>query len=127
MFKRTVILLLLFYSKLTNAQLIENFDGCDRAPLEADCWLFNACNVTLISHVAATCTFPQVSGTTVTITGTKPAGTNDLEPRFSPTGAKIILTNTNNDDSSPRSIYTIDANGSNRVLLINGAEMPYWR
>lgn len=67
------------------------------------------------------------TGTTVTITGTKPAGTNDLEPRFSPTGAKIILTNTNNDDSSPRSIYTIDANGSNRVLLINGAEMPYWR
>ncbi|MFN4145637.1 MAG: carboxypeptidase regulatory-like domain-containing protein [Runella sp.] len=59
--------------------------------------------------------------------GGKPAGTNDLEPRFSPNGAKIIFTNTNNDDVSPRNIIIMDANGGNRQQFVANAQMPYWR
>jgi hypothetical protein len=73
MFKRTVILLLLFYSKLTNAQLIENFDGCDRAPLEADCWLFNACNITPLSNNTSGCVLISSPSVTDTSTATSPA------------------------------------------------------
>ena len=59
-------------------------------------------------------------------------GTNDLEPRFSPNGAQIIFTNTDNTGNGVRSVYTLDLagtgqNNSNRKLLFTGAEMPYWR
>lgn len=61
----------------------------------------------------------------------KPAGTNDLEPRFSPNGAQIIFTNTDNTGNEARSIYTVEINrqvqGGNRKLLFSSAEMPYWR
>ena len=57
----------------------------------------------------------------------KPAGTNDLEPRFSPTGAEIIFTNTDNDEVSPRNIYKMDLTGNNRSLLFKNALMPDWR
>jgi TolB protein len=62
----------------------------------------------------------------------KPAGTNDLEPHFSPNGAKIIFTNTSNTGIGEATVTTIDFNGQtglgqNRVPLINVAEMPYWR
>ncbi|GAB3559372.1 carboxypeptidase regulatory-like domain-containing protein [Spirosoma fluminis] len=57
----------------------------------------------------------------------KPAGTNDLEPRYSPNGARIIFTNTDNTGNGVRSVYAADLNGGNRNLLITDAEMPYWR
>ena len=62
----------------------------------------------------------------------KLAGTNDIDPRFSPTGAQIIFTNTDNTGLGVRSVYTVDLNGSgqdgrNRKLLFTNAEMPYWR
>jgi len=57
----------------------------------------------------------------------KEAGTNDLDPRFSPDGAKIIFVNTNNDGISPRNIMTMDIDGKNRKVLFEGAEMPDWR
>ena len=57
----------------------------------------------------------------------KPAGTNDLEPRFSPNGSQIIFTNTDNTGTGARSIYILDIDGRNRRLLISNAEMPYWR
>lgn len=57
----------------------------------------------------------------------KPAGTNDLEPRFSPTGSQVIFTNTDNTGNGVRSVYTIDLDGRNRKLLFTPAEMPYWR
>ncbi|GAB2580858.1 carboxypeptidase regulatory-like domain-containing protein [Spirosoma areae] len=64
----------------------------------------------------------------------KPAGTNDLDPRFSPNGLQVIFTNTDNTGIGTRSVYTIDLAGSgtsqssrNRKLLFTPAEMPYWR
>lgn len=57
----------------------------------------------------------------------KPNGTNDLDPRFSPDGSKIIFTNTNNDGISQKDIYMMNLDGSNRDLLFENAEMPEWR
>jgi len=57
----------------------------------------------------------------------KPAGTNDLDPRYSPNGAQIIFTNTDNTGNGARSVYISDLNGGNRRLLFSPAEMPYWR
>ncbi|MEM1321026.1 MAG: carboxypeptidase regulatory-like domain-containing protein [Bacteroidota bacterium] len=57
----------------------------------------------------------------------KPAGTNDLDARYSPDGAQIIFVNTNNDGISPRSIWVMDLDGENRTLLFENAEMPEWR
>lgn len=59
--------------------------------------------------------------------GNKPAGTNDLDPRYSPTGAALIFTNTDNTGTGQRNVYTSDATGSNRKLLLQQAEMPFWR
>ncbi|MEM1120770.1 MAG: carboxypeptidase regulatory-like domain-containing protein [Bacteroidota bacterium] len=57
----------------------------------------------------------------------KDPGTNDLDPRFSPDGAKIIFVNTNNDGISVSNIMTMDIDGKNRTVLFEGAEMPDWR
>jgi Tol biopolymer transport system component len=57
----------------------------------------------------------------------KPAGTNDLDPRYSPNGAQIIFTNTDNTGNGVRYVYVADVNGGNRRLLFTAAEMPYWR
>ena len=57
----------------------------------------------------------------------KSNGTNDLEPRFSPTGAEVIFTNTPNDGISPRTIFKMNIDGSNRVVLFNEASMPDWK
>ncbi len=57
----------------------------------------------------------------------KPAGTNDLEPRFSPTGSQLIFTNTDNTGTGPRNVNSIDLDGRNRKLLFSQAEMPDWR
>lgn len=62
----------------------------------------------------------------------KAAGTNDLEPRFSPNGSKLIFTNVSNTGLGESTVLTIDfagqsGSGQNRTVLIRGAEMPYWR
>ena len=59
----------------------------------------------------------------------KPAGTNDLDPRYSPDGASIIFTNTNNDGISVKNIYKVKLDGitEERVLLFENAEMPDWQ
>nr|WP_246439662.1 carboxypeptidase regulatory-like domain-containing protein [Rhabdobacter roseus] len=67
------------------------------------------------------------AGTSVDLSAEKTAGTNDLEPRFAPDGARIIFTNTNNDGISTRGIYSMDLAGKTRTLLVQNAEMPYWR
>lgn len=58
----------------------------------------------------------------------KPAGTNDLDPRFSPNNAQVILMNTSNDNISQRNVVTIDLNSSmtdlTRSALFSNAEMP---
>ncbi|MBO0937488.1 PD40 domain-containing protein [Fibrella sp. HMF5335] len=58
---------------------------------------------------------------------TKPAGTNDLDPRYDPTGSKLIFTNTDNTGTGVRSIVVLDLDGRNRTTLITNGEMPYWR
>lgn len=67
------------------------------------------------------------SGQTTNLSGNKPAGSNDLEPRFSSTGAFIIFTNVENDGNTPKNIYYMDLNGDNRTLLFENAEMPEWQ
>jgi Tol biopolymer transport system component len=59
----------------------------------------------------------------------KPAGTNDLDPRYSPDGANIIFTNTNNDGVSVKNIYKVklDDITEERMLLFENAEMPDWK
>lgn len=57
----------------------------------------------------------------------KPKGTNDLDPRYSPSGQEIIFTNEFNDGTGP-SLYTTDLTGSrNRTKILDNAEMGYWR
>lgn len=67
------------------------------------------------------------TGNNSTVQTNKIAGTNDLEPRYAPTGASLIFTNTDNTGLGPRNVYTEDANGQNRKLILSQAEMPYWR
>ncbi len=57
----------------------------------------------------------------------KLAGTNDLTPRFSPTGAQIIFANQPNDMSKPTDIYVMDLDGKKRTLIITNGDMPDWR
>ncbi len=62
----------------------------------------------------------------INISDDKPDGTNDLDPRYSPDGAYIIFTNTNNDGISPKSIYSMKIDGTERTLLFENAEMADW-
>jgi TolB protein len=61
----------------------------------------------------------------------KVGGTNDLEPRFGPTGYNIIFMNVDNDGFSERKIITVDITKEirdfNRRKIISNATMPYWR
>ncbi|ELR71917.1 hypothetical protein C900_02156 [Fulvivirga imtechensis AK7] len=61
------------------------------------------------------------------VSGGKPNGTNDLQPRFSPDGAKIIFVNASNDGSGKKSVWIMNKNGSERQLLMEDAEMPHWQ
>ncbi|WMN11010.1 carboxypeptidase-like regulatory domain-containing protein [Marivirga salinae] len=56
----------------------------------------------------------------------KTDGTNDLQPRFSPDGAKIIFVNVANDGSGFKSVWIMDTDGKNREKLFENAEMPNW-
>jgi WD40 repeat protein len=57
-------------------------------------------------------------------------GTNDLDPRFAPNDAEVILVNTSNDNMSTRNIVkiTLTMNNGNypRAVLFTDAEMPDW-
>ena len=69
---------------------------------------------------------------TVDISTRKPAGTNDLNPRFSPDGSQVIFNNQINDNSSPADIYVIDLEENvndvyGRTKLINAALFPDWK
>ena len=56
----------------------------------------------------------------------KPAGTNDLQPRFSPDGASIIFINKSNVAGSAADIWIMTINGSERKKIISNAMMPDW-
>ncbi|SFH86924.1 carboxypeptidase regulatory-like domain-containing protein [Halpernia frigidisoli] len=56
-----------------------------------------------------------------------PAGSIDIDPRFSPNEAQVIFTNTSNDGISQKSVYTIQIDDDNsRTLLFSTGEMPDW-
>jgi TolB protein len=57
----------------------------------------------------------------------KPAGTNDINPRFSPDGSKIICTNFVNDGVTPKEIWLIDLSAADRKRVSLNAEMPDWK
>jgi len=63
---------------------------------------------------------------TVDVSLDKPAGTNDLHPRFSPNGAYIIFENTSNEPGAAKSIWMMDSEGGKRQLLLESAEAPDW-
>src|SRR5690606_23752676 len=54
--------------------------------------------------------YDLVAHTATDISGDKEAGTNDLEPMFSPNGASVIFTNTSNDGISQKDIFTLEIN-----------------
>ncbi|MCB0572919.1 MAG: carboxypeptidase regulatory-like domain-containing protein [Phaeodactylibacter sp.] len=60
---------------------------------------------------------------TANLSAEKPPGTNDISPRFSATGGKIVFVNVPNDGVGPPAIYEMDQDGSNRQLLFEGAFM----
>ena len=66
--------------------------------------------------------------TATNISLTKPAGTNDLDPQFSPNEAQLIFVNTSNDGVSQRNIMTIDISDlSIRELFLEDGKMPDWK
>ena len=59
----------------------------------------------------------------------KPAGTNDLDPRFSPNEAEVIFVNTSNDEISQKDVFVLQINSDEedtRQLIIQDALMPDW-
>ena len=60
------------------------------------------------------------------VSGKKTDGTNDIDPTWSPDGAKIIFTNLRNDNSEPGDIWIMDIDGENREQLIENGRMPDW-
>lgn len=60
----------------------------------------------------------------------KQNGTNDLDPRFSPNDAEVILVNTSNDNISSKTVVKISLTANNgvypRAVLFTNAEMPDW-
>ncbi|WP_128547017.1 carboxypeptidase regulatory-like domain-containing protein [Larkinella soli] len=57
----------------------------------------------------------------------KAVGSNDLEPRFSPNGARIIFVNTDNTGTGPRRILTVGIDGKGREQAVASGEMPDWK
>jgi TolB protein len=54
----------------------------------------------------------------------KVVGTNDLAPRYSPTGFQIIFVNRENTDLTAPEIWLCDFDGRNRTKLFNNAFLP---
>ncbi|MCT4601627.1 MAG: hypothetical protein N4A59_01825, partial [Marinifilum sp.] len=68
----------------------------------------------------------NVDGTGLTdLSGDDKTG-NDIQARFYETGEKIIFMNIANDGDGPKTIWTMDEDGSNREKLINNGQMPSW-
>ena len=71
---------------------------------------------------------------TVDITGggagtlsSKRTGTNDILPRYSPDGFRVIFVNRDNDNLSPLEIWVADLDGRNWARLLSNAFLPDWK
>ena len=66
--------------------------------------------------------------TSTNVSDGKAPGTNDLDPRFSPSEAGLIFVNTSNDGVSQQDIYTMEINElSSRSALFENSKMPDWK
>ncbi len=65
------------------------------------------------------------AATTTDISVDKPAGFNDLDPRFSPNEAQVIFTFTSNDNISQKDVYIVEVGGTaiTREMLFANAMM----
>ena len=66
------------------------------------------------------------SGNSATINA-KPVGTNDLTPRYSPDGFRLIFVNRVNDDLGPPELWTVNLDGTGRTKLFANAFLPDWK
>ncbi|NND88172.1 MAG: hypothetical protein HKM28_02880, partial [Flavobacteriaceae bacterium] len=59
----------------------------------------------------------------------KPAGTNNLDPKYSPDEGAIIYVNTSADGISQKDIYKhmLDTSSNETELLFTDAFMPDWK
>ena len=57
----------------------------------------------------------------------KAPGTNDLTPRYSPDGYRLIFVNRVNDDLSPPELWTANLDGTGRTKLFTNAFLPDWK
>ena len=57
----------------------------------------------------------------------KTAGTNDVMPRFAPTGFQLIFVNRLNDEVSPPEVWTCNLDGSGRTKLFDNAFWPDYK
>jgi TolB protein len=57
----------------------------------------------------------------------KPLGFNDVTPRYSPDGARIIFVQVNNVLNSTPDVYTAELDGRTRTRLFQNASLPDWR
>ncbi len=65
--------------------------------------------------------------TSTDVSVNKPAGTNDLDARFSPNEASVIYVNTSNDGVSVKNIQTVPITNTNsRTTIIENGYMPDW-
>lgn len=71
--------------------------------------------------------YDLVANTATDVSGNKAAGTNDLEPIFSPNGAFVLFTNTSNDGISQKNVFKLEVSASDtRTELFTDAFMPDW-
>lgn len=73
--------------------------------------------------------FIYSGGTSTDVSTDKPGGTNDLDPRFSPSDASVIYVNTSNDGISLKNLQRISfdsTSGVNREEFISDGFMPDW-
>ena len=80
----------------------------------------------LDSHIIAVSTVSE-DGMEIDLSMTKPTGTNDLEPVWSPNGGEILFVNTSSDEYSPSDLYIMDIDGGNRMLFVEDGMMPDWK
>ncbi|SCX97845.1 Carboxypeptidase regulatory-like domain-containing protein [Nonlabens sp. Hel1_33_55] len=71
--------------------------------------------------------FDFSSSSNTQFTTNKPGGTNDLDPRFSPTDAQVILTNRPNNSNTSGTVQVLNPEiAEPRQGLFNNAFMPDW-
>jgi TolB protein len=79
-----------------------------------------------IQRIDGTSTVDVTTGGAGT-SASKPAGTNDVTPRYSPDGFRLIFVNTVNDERSAPDVYTMDLDGRSRTRLFQNAFLPDWK